>query len=130
MQYLTAEDLLNVHAVIIAETGGSHGVRDPGVLASLELLSQQTAFGKELYPGLYIKAAVYARNIIFNHPFVDGNKRSAMASMDVFLQLNGYRINAPVGAIEYFALAIIESRHSLEEIAVWLEANSEAYSHS
>jgi death-on-curing protein len=126
MNYLTAEDLLNIHAVIIAETGGSHGVRDSGALASLELLSQQTAFGKELYPGLYIKGAVYARNIIFNHPFVDGNKRSAMASMDVFLQLNGYRINTPKGGIENFALSIIEHKHSLEEIAEWLEMNSEA----
>lgn len=126
MEYLTAEDIVQIHFILIQETGGSHGVRNPDALAVPDGLPRQEAFGKELYPGLRIKAAVYARNIIFSHPFVDGNKRTGMASMDAFLQLNGYRISARKGEIEVFAVQIVEQRYSLEDIATWLEANTEA----
>jgi death-on-curing protein len=124
MEYLTAEDILNIHSVMIDETGGSHGVRDQGALKTLEGLPQQQAFGKELYPTLYIKAAVYMRNILFSHPFIDGNKRTAMTCTDVFLQLNGYVINVAKGGVELCALTVIEKHSSLEEIAIWIELNT------
>lgn len=128
MRYLTAEELLNIHSVIISETGGSHGVRNADAIASLEELPRQAAFGTELYPGIWIKAAVYIRSTIFNHPYVDGNKRSAFAAADVFLQLNGYRISAPAGEIERYAVAIVEDREELAQIATWLQSNTEANS--
>ena len=90
MHYLLAEDILEIHSVVIDETGGSHGVRDRASLSALEGLPRQSAFGKELYPTVFLKASVYVHNIIFGHPFIDGNKRTAMATADVFLQLNGY----------------------------------------
>lgn len=124
MRYLTAEDILNIHSVVIEETGGVHGVRERNAVAALEALPRQEVFGKELYPGPFLKAAVYIRNIIFGHPFIDGNKRSSMACADVFLQLNGYRIEVPAGSIEKFALSVISDRLSLEAIGSWLEANS------
>lgn len=130
MRYLTAEELLNIHSVIIDETGGSHGVRDAGTIASLEELPRQTAFGSELYPSIWIKAAVYIRSTIFNHPYVDGNKRSAFASADVFLQLNGYRISAAQGEIERYAVTIVEEREELAAIAAWIEKNTEAHRYS
>lgn len=126
MRYLTAEEVLNVHSVIIDEIGGAHGVRDAHALASLAGLPGQEAFGKELYPGVFTKAAVYVRNIICGYPFVDGNKRTAMACADVFLQLNGYRIAAAEGSVERFALSVISERRSLEDIAAWLKEVSEA----
>lgn len=126
MRYLTAKELLNIHSVIINETGGSHGVRNQDALASLEDLPRQEAFGTELYPGIWTKAAVYIRSTIFNHPYVDGNKRSAFATADVFLQLNGYRISAPAGEIERYAVAVVEDREELASIAAWLEAHCEA----
>jgi death-on-curing protein len=125
MRYLTAQELLNIHSVIIDEIGGSHGVRDAGMLASLEGLPRQAVSGAELYPGIWMKAAVYIRGIIFNHPYADGNKRSAFATADVFLQLNGYRMSAPKGEIERYAVAIVEERHELSAIAGWLEENTE-----
>ena len=79
--------------MVIDETGGTHGVRDHDAILSLESLPRQSAFGKELYSTLFAKAAVYARNIISGHPFVDGNKRTAMAAASVFLEGNGYRQN-------------------------------------
>lgn len=126
MRYLKAEDILNIHSVIIDETGGTHGVRERDALAGLEGLPQQAAYGQELYEGLFLKAAVYVRNLIFGHPFIDGNKRTAMACADVFLELNGYRITVKKGGVEQFAFAVIKERHSLETIAAWLEDNSTA----
>src|SRR3990167_11091148 len=114
MDYLSAEDILRLHSVVIDETGGSHGVRDGGAIVSLEHLPKQEAFGKELYPSLFQKAGLYIRNIIFSHPFIDGNKRTAMITADVFLQLNGYAIVVPVGGVEHFAISIIIKRLGLD----------------
>lgn len=128
MQYLTAEDVLRIHSAIIDETGGSHGVRDHGALSSLEHLPRQKAFGKELYPTVFLKAAIYVRNIIFSHPFIDGNKRTAMAATDVFLQLNGSHMTVATGGVEAFALSVIAKHLDLQAIAEWLKKNSKKVS--
>ncbi|MDO8492316.1 MAG: type II toxin-antitoxin system death-on-curing family toxin [bacterium] len=124
MKYLRVEDILLIHSVVVDETGGSHGVRDNNALLALEALPKQSAFGKELYSTIFHKGAVYIRNIIFSHPFVDGNKRSAMAVADVYLQLNGYRISVIEGGVEKFALSIIEKHLDVNDIAKWLKNNS------
>lgn len=124
MEYLTAEDILRIHSGVIDETGGSHGVRERHALSTLEELPKQAAFGRELYPTIFDKAALYVRNLIFGHPFIDGNKRTAMAATDVFLQLNGYRIAVRKGGVESFALSVIKKKLALEDIAVWLKKNS------
>ena len=109
--------------MVIDETGGAHGVRDRQAILSLAELSQQQAFGKELYPSIWLKAAVYARNIIMNHPFLDGNKRTGMLVASVFLEDNGYTLDVKEGAVEKFALAIVKDRLSLESMAEWFELN-------
>ncbi len=124
MEYLVAEDILNIHSVIIDETKGAHGVRDRNTLASLEHLPHQQAFGRDLYPNLFLKAAVYVRTIMFSHPFVDGNKRTAMTSAAIFLELNGYRISTVKGEIESFAVSVVVAHKSLEEISEWLREKS------
>ena len=124
MQYLSAADVLEIHSIVIDETGGSHGIRDQGAVASLEDLPRQSAFGNELYPTLFLKAAVYVRNIIFSHPFIDGNKRTALSAAAVFLELNGRRIIVEEGEIEKFALSIIAQKMDLQNIAEWLEKHS------
>lgn len=124
MKYLLVEDILLIHSALIDETGGSHGVRDNNALLTLVSLPKQSTFGKELYITVFHKAAVYIRNIIFSHPFVDGNKRSAMASADVFLQLNGYKITVAQGGVEKFALAVIKNHLEIDEIAEWIKGNS------
>ena len=124
MEYLTADDILRIHERVIEETGGSHGVRDAHAVATLENLPRQSAFGKELYPTLFLKAALYARNIITAHPFVDGNKRTAMTAAGVFLRLNGYTMTVRKGGIEHFALSVISHKKDLETIAAWFKKNS------
>jgi death-on-curing protein len=101
----------------VVKQWGSHGVRDHHGVATLEELPRQAAFGKELYPTVYLKAALYIRNIITAHPFIDGNKRTAMTTADVFLTLNGYRINVREGRVETFALRAISEELPLNNIA-------------
>lgn len=124
MQYLSPEDILQIHSFLIDETGGSHGIRDRDALITLTELPKQEAYGKELYPSIHKKAAVYIRNIIISHPFMDGNKRTAMTAAGVFLEDNGYRFNTKTGEIEGYALSIITKKPPLETIASWLQAHS------
>ena len=124
MKYLTREQILLTHSIIIDETGGAHGLRDSAALFALVELPKQSAFGKEFYPTLFLKAAVYARNIISAHPFIDGNKRTAMTTAGVFLENNGFRVIAMEGEIERFAREIIRTKMDLLAIAAWLKKHS------
>ncbi|HSH31132.1 MAG TPA: type II toxin-antitoxin system death-on-curing family toxin [Candidatus Saccharimonadales bacterium] len=124
MNYLTASQLLLVHSIIIDETGGGHGVRDNHALLTLEQLPKQTAFGEELYPTVFTKAALYIRNIIMAHPFVDGNKRTGMGAGIIFLENNGYLITAKEGEIESFAVRVVTEKLDLVTITAWLKAHT------
>ena len=110
--------------MIIDETGGSHGVRDYHAILSLEDLPRQSVFGKELYPAIFEKAAVLARNTIMNHPFMDGNKRTGMTAASVFLENNGYVSDIKEGEIGAFALRIVSERLPIVDIAKWFEDHS------
>lgn len=124
IRYLSKEQILLLHSMIVDETGGTHGVREHHTILSAEQLPQQTAFGKELYPTIFLKAAVYTRTIIMNHPFIDGNKRTGMVSAFVFLEWNGYVSITKEGGVEEFAFEIIQKRLSLEKIADWFKKHS------
>jgi death on curing protein len=124
VRYLTEGQILLIHSLIVDETGGRHGVRDRHALASLAALPRQKVFGKELYPGVFAKAAVYVRGVVHNHPFIDGNKRTGMTAAFVFLEDNGYRIVARKGEIERFALKAIRERLDVPAIADWLAQHS------
>lgn len=86
---LSAEQVLAVHKMMIEKTGGSEGVRDIGLLESALNSPFQTFDGKDVYPSLFYKAAVLCRGIVSNHPFVDGNKRTGVHAMLIFLEING-----------------------------------------
>lgn len=124
MKYLTAEQILLIHSIIIQETGELHGVRDHRAILSLVNLPKQKASGKEFYPTLFHKTAVYSRNIIMNHPFFDGNKRTAMAVVFDFLKENSYEIIVKRGEIEKFALRVIRKKFTIKQIANWLKKYS------
>jgi len=122
--YLTQKEILLIHSIVIDETGGSHGLRDRHAISILGNLPRQRFGGHELYKTIFEKAAVYARNIIMGHPFVDGNKRTGMTAALVFLENNGYQITLKEGEIKKFALKIIKDRLEIKAIARWLKANS------
>ncbi|MBI4087652.1 MAG: type II toxin-antitoxin system death-on-curing family toxin [Candidatus Liptonbacteria bacterium] len=124
MEYLSAKDILQIHSLVLDETGGLHGVRDTNTILSLEFLPGQKAFGTELYPTIFEKAAVYARNIILGHPFFDGNKRTGITAAIVFLDDNGYTFEAEEGKVESFALEVVHKKLDLESISAWFRLHS------
>jgi death-on-curing protein len=125
MQYLTAEQVLFIHARLISETGGTHGVRDLGLLLSAVARPQATFGEQDLYPDLFSKAAALLESLIGNHAIVDGNKRTAITSAGLCLRINGYRLMADNQQLESFVLQCAQGLVSQEEMAVWLESHSE-----
>jgi death-on-curing protein len=126
MRYLSPEHVLFIHARLIAETGGEHGIRDLGLLLSAVARPGGTFDGDELYPDLYRKAAALMESLINNHPFVDGNKRTGIASAAMFLRINGYRLTASSEEVESFVLSIARGEGSVEIIAEWLNLNTKS----
>jgi death-on-curing protein len=124
VNYLTAEQILFLHARLVAETGGSHGVRDTNMLLSALGRLQASFDDRDLYPDLYHKAAALMDSLIRNHPFVDGNKRTGIASTALFLRINRYRLVASNAELEKFTIEVVRSQHTLDEIATWLEAHA------
>jgi death-on-curing protein len=119
VHYLTTAQVLFVHARLIAETGGAAGVRDLGLLESAIARPQATFDGRDLYPGLYSKAAALMAGVVNNHPFVDGNKRVGITAAALFLVRNGLRLNADNDEVERFALQVAQGRLAVEEMAGW-----------
>lgn len=118
-QYLTPEQVLFFHSRLIAETGGEQGIRDLGMLLSALGRPQAIFDEKELYPDLFSKAAALMDSLVRNHPFVDGNKRTAITAAALFLRLNGYRMVVENAEMVRFTLACAQSQHSLDEITDW-----------
>ena len=125
MRYLQVEHVLQMHSFIIDETGGLHGIRDRGRLESAMVRPQQNVFGHELYQTVFDKAAAYAHAIIFDHPFVDGNKRTAMAAAFIFLEDNDYVSTAELGEIQVYALKIVLKKLEINVIAGWLKKHTQ-----
>ncbi|MCH8183337.1 MAG: type II toxin-antitoxin system death-on-curing family toxin [Proteobacteria bacterium] len=114
---------LAMHETLIRDYGGSAGVRDEGLLESaLARPQNQLAYGD---PTLAEMAAAYAFGIARNHPFVDGNKRTALMAAYAFLRMNGLRLTAP----EVEAATVIRDLAAGEigesELAAWIAANLE-----
>jgi len=126
MHYLTLEEILRLHFAVIEDYGGSHGVRDEERLKSVVAAPQQEIFGAEQYPDIFEKAAVYMRNIIGDHAFADGNKRSGVTVAGVFLLRNGITLTAQPKELEDFAVQIAVEHLDVPIIAAWLRANSDA----
>ena len=115
--YPTIQETLELHETLIKRFGGSHGVRDLGLLESA-LFRPQSGY----YDTLSLQAAALLQSLIQNHSFVDGNKRVAFATTAIFLRMNGYRLKVESGAGESFLLSeVIQKKLPIEDIATWLE---------
>jgi death on curing protein len=122
--YLTIAQLLFLHARLIDETGGSHGLRDLGLLEAATTRPQATFDEQELYPDLFTKAAAFMDSLVNNHPFIDGNKRTGITAAALFLRQNGYRLTTSNPEVEAFTLKVASSRVEINEIAVWFQTHS------
>jgi len=91
--FVSKSMVLSIHARQIERFGGTPGLRDEGLLESALAQPQATFGGQFLHPTISEQAAAYLYHIAMNHPFIDGNKRTAFAVMDTFLRLNGCALN-------------------------------------
>jgi death-on-curing protein len=123
--YLTAEQVLFIHARLISEIGGAHGVRDLGLLLSAIARPQATFEGHDLYPDLFTKTAALFESLVGNHPFVDGNKRTAITAAGLYLKINNVRLVADNQELEDFTLKCAQGSISFEQMAGWFEEHSE-----
>lgn len=122
--FLALEEILLIHDDQIEKYGGSHGIRDLGLLEAAIARPQAIFAGKDLYPDLFLKAAVVMQGIISNHPFVDGNKRTGVVCAARFLFINGYDLIASSSALVNIVRKIEAKKVSLEQLAAWLKKNS------
>ena len=124
MKYLTAEQVLFIHSRLIDETGGSHGIRDTSLLLSA-IERPKSGFGDtELYPDIFAKSAALMESLIKNHPFIDGNKRTAITSSAIFLQVNGHNLKASQEEFERFTLKMAVEKVSLKDTAKWFREHT------
>jgi len=124
MRYLELEEILRLHFEIINDFGGLQGVREENRLRSVVDAPKQAVFGVQQYNTLFEKAAVYVRNIIVDHPFADGNKRTGITCMGIFLMKNNHQLTATTQELEEFAVLVAVEHLDIEEIANWLKQNS------
>jgi death-on-curing protein len=120
-EWLDIEIMLDIHAEQLALFGGADGARDSGLLESaLAQPINKFAYGENDLASL---AAAYAFGIAKNHPFLDGNKRSAFASLIVFLGLSGVEFAPPPGAATAIMLSLAAGEVSEESLARWIRDN-------
>lgn len=124
MKHLKLEHLLELHVLVIKETGGSDGLRDLGRLESAIAAQTQEVFGEVLYRTVFDKAAAICKGVIAGHPFIDGNKRTAMLACITLLEINGQKLVAKKGEIEDFAVLVAIEHLGIDEISKWLKAHS------
>jgi death-on-curing protein len=118
--YIRVEDILAIHADQIERYGGGEGIRDPGLLEAA-LFRPQTGY----YPTLIDEAAALWESLSQNQPFVDGNKRMALAATYVFLAINGLEITATDDEAQDFVLGLYSaSRVTFENLRAWLSENT------
>ena len=122
-RWLSKEAILAIHTELIAEHGGSHGVRDEGLLESaLARPRNLVAYSDDVT--LYALAASYSYGIVRNHPFVDGNKRTGLMAAYVFLHMNGSRLSATeMDAIVTFT-ELAAGNLTEAQLSAWLKKNS------
>lgn len=123
-RYLSAEAMLVLHSEIIDATGGSHGIRDIGLLAAIADKPKATFGGSDLYPDVFIKAAVYLESTVNYHVFIDGNKRTGIIACARFLYQNGYNLSATNKEMEKFVLSVAAEKLTVPTIATWIKKHT------
>jgi death-on-curing protein len=124
-EFLGKETLLAIHADQLRQHGGLPGIRDEGLLDSAIAQPSLKFGGGFLHAGLLDMAAAYLFHLAMNHPFVDGNKRTALAACLVFLELNGFRVREEETDLADMVLELIERRRTKAWVARQLRQRTE-----
>lgn len=120
MIILSKEQILFLHAQLIAETGGIDGIRDIALLESAMSNPFQSFAGKDIYPSMQQKAARLGFGLVKNHAFVDGNKRIGAHAMLVFLALNKIELNYTQKELSDMILEIASGEKECDDLCKWI----------
>ncbi|MCJ7756224.1 MAG: type II toxin-antitoxin system death-on-curing family toxin [Thermoanaerobaculales bacterium] len=116
VQFLSLDEVLAIHQRVIEAFGGAGGVRDLGLLESA-LYRPRSGY----YEDLISMAAALFESLLMNHPFVDGNKRVAFFATDVFLRLNGWRLDVEAHQAAGLLTGLLEAGHcDFEHLSSWI----------
>lgn len=121
MKILKKRQILLLHSVSIAESGGSDGVRDEGLLDSAVNTPFQTFSGQDLYPTVLEKAVRLGFGLIRNHPFIDGNKRIGTHAMLVFLNLNSITLSYEDDELISTILSVASGEMDADGLLKWIQ---------
>ena len=122
--FLTFDEVLSLHAEQIRLFGGASGIRDIALLHSALGNTEATFDGAFLHETIFAMAATYLYGICRNHPFLDGNKRTAVAAALTFLALNDVEVDADEDAFYDVVIGIAEGRVSKAAVTVFLEEHA------
>lgn len=122
-RFLELSEVITLHESAVDQFGGSHGVRDQGLLDAAVSMPRQAFGGEFAHAVPFGMAAAYAFHICKNHPFIDGNKRAALAAMVVFLHVNGWVLDVPDLAAGEKILACAEGMLDKDALAEWIGSN-------
>ena len=124
-RWLEAADLVAMHRQVIAEFGGSPGLRDEELLESAAARPKHLSTYKSA--NAFELASAYAFGLARNHPFIDGNKRIALIAAFTFLELNGWEVRAEVAAAVLVFVDLAAGKIDERQLALWLEGNSRTF---
>lgn len=123
--YLSSDEIVAINRVVVALSGGTHGLRDKNLLESIALKPQTTYAEKALYPELHLKAAVLFEAIVNYHVFIDGNKRTGFAAIAAFLHRNGKELTVTDDEIVALCLKTATKKIELTEISLWVKSHTQ-----
>lgn len=114
IRYLTTQEVIAINVAMIQRysTGEQIGVKSPSLLESAVLRSQSSAFGDDAYPTIFEKAAALFESLGQNHPFQNGNKRTAFTSLVIFLRYNGLSFKMENKLAEDFTVDMVNHKYS------------------
>jgi len=124
MNILSKDIILLIHKKLIDDTGGIYGIRDESLLESAIYAPFAEYGGIEAFPLVIEKAARLALGIVKNHPFIDGNKRTGIMAMQIFLYINGIELTCNNNVLVELGLNIAKSEINYQSIVEWLKINT------
>lgn len=124
MQFVTLDEILAIHDEVLIIAGGRAGIHDFTLLHSAIERPKVQFSGRFLYVSVWLMAAALLQSLVKNHPFEDGNKRTAYASAARFLYKNGYKLRHVLREAVPFMVGVDTGNKTLEEISSWLKKHS------
>jgi len=123
-RFLSEAEVIAINEEVVAKYGGLHGVRDLHMLRSAAGRPQMSVAFRDAYKTIFDKAAALFHSIINNHPFLDGNKRTALFSAILFLEYNGRAVKFSRKEAVKFTRRVHNENYTVEQISKWLKIHS------